>query len=159
MLIPKGKRNSWRPEGSYDGHQSLHPMSIVVWTIIAAAIEPTVSWPAHHGGGASLNALSASWSLSKVIGRSLLTLRELEEVLLDVKMTMTVTNRPLFYQDEEFEKPVLTPNTQILKWGEVVRNRETCKFAYPRGGHVICILGPRGRDVFLLGIVCTFYWM
>ena len=50
-------------------------------------------------------------SLSKVIGKSLLTFQELEEVLLDVEMTMN--NRPLVYQGEEFEKPVLTPNTLL----------------------------------------------
>ena len=50
-------------------------------------------------------------SLSKVIGQSLLTFQELEEVLLDVEMTMN--NRPLMYQGEEFEKPVLTPNTLL----------------------------------------------
>ena len=50
-------------------------------------------------------------SLSKVIGQSLVTFQELEEVLLDVEMTMN--NRPLMYQGEEFEKPVLTPNTLL----------------------------------------------
>ncbi len=47
-------------------------------------------------------------SLSKVIGRALLTFEELEEVLLDVECFMN--NRPLCYQGEEFEKPVITPN-------------------------------------------------
>ena len=47
-----------------------------------------------------------------MIGQSLLTFQELEEVLLDVEMTMN--NRPLMYrQGEEFEKPVLTPNTLL----------------------------------------------
>ena len=50
-------------------------------------------------------------SLSKVTGKSLLTYQELEEVLLDVEMTMN--NRPLLYQGEEFEKPLLTPNTLL----------------------------------------------
>ena len=50
-------------------------------------------------------------SLSKVIGRSLLTYPELEEVLLDCETTMN--NRPLLYQGEEFEQPVLTPNTLL----------------------------------------------
>ena len=62
------------------------------------------------GGGASLSALLISWrGLSKVIGRSLLTYPELEEVFLDCETTMN--NRPLLYQGEEFEQPVLTPNT------------------------------------------------
>ena len=46
-----------------------------------------------------------------MIGQSLLTFQELGEVLLDVEMTMN--NRPLMYQGEEFEKPVLTPNTLL----------------------------------------------
>ena len=50
-------------------------------------------------------------SLSKVIGQSLLTFQELEEVLLDVEMTMN--NRPLVYQGEEFKKPVFTPTTLL----------------------------------------------
>ena len=50
-------------------------------------------------------------TLLKVIGQSLLTFQELEDVLLDVEMTMN--NRPLLYQGEEFEKPVLTPNTLL----------------------------------------------
>lgn len=50
-------------------------------------------------------------SLSKVIGRSLLTFQELEEVLLDTETSMN--NRPLLYQGEEFEQPVLTPNTLL----------------------------------------------
>ena len=49
--------------------------------------------------------------LSKVIGRSLLSYEELEEVLLDIEICMN--NRPLFYQGEEFEQPVLTPNTLL----------------------------------------------
>ena len=49
--------------------------------------------------------------LSKVIGRKLLSFGELEEVLLDVEQTMN--NRPLSYQGEEFEEPVLTPNVLL----------------------------------------------
>ena len=47
-------------------------------------------------------------TLSKVIGRSLLRFDELEEVLIDVETSMN--NRPLIYQGEEFERPVITPN-------------------------------------------------
>ena len=49
--------------------------------------------------------------LSKVIGRSLLSYEELEEVLLDIEICMN--NRPLFYQGEEFEQPVFTPNMSL----------------------------------------------
>ena len=50
-------------------------------------------------------------TLSKVIGRSLLTFQELEEALLDVETSMN--NRPLLYRGKELEKfgqPVITPN-------------------------------------------------
>ena len=50
-------------------------------------------------------------SLVKVIGRGLLRLPELEEVLLDVECKMN--NRPLCYQEENLEQPVLTPNILI----------------------------------------------
>ena len=50
-------------------------------------------------------------SLSKVVGRRFLSYSELEEVLLDVETSMN--NRPLLYQGEEFEQPVLTPNTLL----------------------------------------------
>ena len=50
-------------------------------------------------------------SLSKMIGRGMLRLHELEEVLLDVECTMN--NRPLCYQGEELEQPVITPNILI----------------------------------------------
>ena len=49
--------------------------------------------------------------LSKVIGRKLLNFGELEEVLLDVEQTMN--NRPLSYQGEDFDQPVLTPNVLL----------------------------------------------
>ena len=48
-------------------------------------------------------------ALSKMIGRSLLTYPELEDVLIDVENCMN--NRPLLYHGEEFEQPGLTPNT------------------------------------------------
>ena len=46
-----------------------------------------------------------------MVGRRFLTYPELEEVLLDVETSMN--NRPLLYQREEFEQPVLTPNTLL----------------------------------------------
>ena len=55
-------------------------------------------------------------SLSKVIGHALLSYEELEEVLLDVECLMN--NRPLCYQGEDFEQPVITPN--ILLHGKPV---------------------------------------
>ena len=48
-------------------------------------------------------------ALSKVVGRSLLTYPGLKDVLIDIENCMN--NRPLLYQGEEFEQPVLTPNT------------------------------------------------
>ena len=47
-------------------------------------------------------------SLSKAIGRRFLSYPELKEVLLDVESAMN--NRPLCYQDEDFENEVITPN-------------------------------------------------
>ena len=50
-------------------------------------------------------------SLSKVVGKKLLTFQELEEVILDTECTMN--NRPLCYQGEEFEEQVITPNVLL----------------------------------------------
>ena len=47
-------------------------------------------------------------TLSKTIGRALLTFKELEEVLLETESVLN--NRPLCYLGEEFEIPVITPN-------------------------------------------------
>ena len=46
-----------------------------------------------------------------MIGWSLLSYEELQEVLLDIEICMN--NRPLFYQGEEFEQPVFTPNMSL----------------------------------------------
>ena len=50
-------------------------------------------------------------SLSKVIGQELLTFKELEEVLLDIECF--INSRRLFYQGEEFEKPVFAANLLV----------------------------------------------
>lgn len=47
-------------------------------------------------------------TLSKAVGRALLTFEELEEVLLDVETFLN--NRPLCYMGEEIEQPVITPS-------------------------------------------------
>lgn len=47
-------------------------------------------------------------TLSKAVGRALLTFEELEEVLLDVETFLN--NRPLCYMEEEIEQPVITPS-------------------------------------------------
>ena len=47
-------------------------------------------------------------SLSKVVGKKLLTFQELEEVILDIEYTMS--NRPMCYQGEEFKEQIITPN-------------------------------------------------
>ena len=46
-----------------------------------------------------------------MIGLSLLSCEELQEVLLDIEICMN--SRPLFYQGEEFEQPVFTPNMSL----------------------------------------------
>ena len=45
----------------------------------------------------------------KSIGSSMLTWNELEEVLLDIELTLN--NRPLIYVEDNVQLPVLTPNT------------------------------------------------
>ena len=50
-------------------------------------------------------------SLYKVIGSCMLTWSELEEVLLDVEITMN--NRPLGYVENDVQMPLLTPNNMI----------------------------------------------
>ena len=47
--------------------------------------------------------------LSKVVGRSLLTYPQLEDFFIVIETCMN--NRPLLYQGEEFEQPLLTPIT------------------------------------------------
>ena len=66
-------------------------------------------------------------SLSKTIGRKLLTFPELEEVLLDVECTMN--NRPLCYQGEEFEHQVITPNILLRGKPEVLLEEDLDKLA------------------------------
>ena len=50
-------------------------------------------------------------ALSKAVGRRLLTYPELEDALIDIESCMN--SRPLLYQGEEFQQPVLTPNTLL----------------------------------------------
>ena len=66
-------------------------------------------------------------SLSKAIGKNLLTFPELEEVLLDVECAMN--NRPLCYQGEEFEDQVITPNVLIRGQPEVLLEEDLEKLA------------------------------
>ena len=66
-------------------------------------------------------------SLSKAIGKKLLTFPELEEVLLDVECTMN--NRPLCYQGEEFEHQVITPNILLRGRPQVLLEEDLDKLA------------------------------
>ena len=50
-------------------------------------------------------------ALSKTVGRSLLRYPEPEDVMLDIENCMN--NRPLLYQEEDFEQPVLTLNNLL----------------------------------------------
>ena len=50
-------------------------------------------------------------SFYKVVGRSSLTWKELQEVILDVEICLN--NRPLAYVEDDHELPVLTPNAMI----------------------------------------------
>ena len=50
-------------------------------------------------------------TLSKAIGKGMLSFNELEEVLLDVECS--INNRPLCYQGDQFDNQVLTPNVLL----------------------------------------------
>jgi hypothetical protein len=53
-------------------------------------------------------------SLYKVVGKALLTREELEEVLLDVELSLN--DRPLSYVEDDIDMPILTPN--VMMFGE-----------------------------------------
>ena len=57
-------------------------------------------------------------ALSKAVGQSLLTYPELEDILIDIENC--TNHRPLLYQGEVIEQPVLTPN--ILRRGKPTPN-------------------------------------
>ena len=59
-------------------------------------------------------------TLHRAIGKSLLTFKELEDVLVDIEISMN--NRPLTYQGEEFDSQPLTPN--MLIFGGNIRTPE-----------------------------------
>ena len=48
----------------------------------------------------------------KTVGQGLLTWEELNEVLLDVEVTLN--NRPLSYLEEDVQLPTLTPNSLLF---------------------------------------------
>ena len=48
----------------------------------------------------------------KIIGNAKLKLNELEEILLDVEITLN--NRPLSYVKDDVQLPLLTPNMMLL---------------------------------------------
>ena len=59
-------------------------------------------------------------TLNRTIGKSLLKFKELEDVLVDIEISMN--NRPLTYQGEEFDSQPLTPN--MLIFGGNIRTPE-----------------------------------
>ena len=50
-------------------------------------------------------------AMYKTIGKNSLTWYELEEVLMDIEITLN--NRPLSYVEDDIQMPILTPNTMI----------------------------------------------
>ena len=50
--------------------------------------------------------------LNKTIGNGLLRWKELQEVLLDVEITLN--NRPLSYVEDDVQMPLLTPNAMLF---------------------------------------------
>jgi len=51
-------------------------------------------------------------ALSNTVGNSFLSWAELEQVLLDVEVTLN--NRPLSYADDDVQLPLLTPNSLMF---------------------------------------------
>ena len=51
-------------------------------------------------------------ALHKSIGNGTSSWKELQEVLLDVEVTLN--NRPLSYQEDDFQLPVLTPSSMLF---------------------------------------------
>ena len=51
--------------------------------------------------------------LYKTVGKANLSWQELEEVLLDIEITLN--NRPLNYLDDDIQFPILTPNTLAFR--------------------------------------------
>ena len=74
----------------------------------------------HPGGEDSLRGLWASLNdpLYKGIGRANLSWNELEEVLLNVEVTLN--NRPLCCVEEDVQLPVLTPSTMMFGQSKVI---------------------------------------
>ena len=54
--------------------------------------------------------------LYKAVGNAHLTMEEMQEVMLDIKINMN--NRPLTYIDDDIEQPILTPNA--LLHGQII---------------------------------------
>lgn len=61
-------------------------------------------------------------ALYKTIGSGFLSWKELEEVLVDVEVTLN--NRPLSYVEDDVQLPLLTPNTMMFPQSNIVPERE-----------------------------------
>ena len=48
----------------------------------------------------------------KTVSQGILNCEELSEVILDIEVTMT--NRPLCYQEDDVQLPTMTPNTMLF---------------------------------------------
>ncbi|XP_068735592.1 uncharacterized protein [Montipora capricornis] len=59
----------------------------------------------------------------KTIGNGFLSWKELEEVILDVEVSLN--NRPLSYLEDDMQLPVLTPNTLLFGPSNVLTGTET----------------------------------
>ena len=91
---------------------------------------------AHHNIEWKFNLAKAPWwggqferligvmkqALYKSIGRAVLYLNELEEVLLDVEIA--VNNRPLSYVEDDVQLPILTPNLMMYGQSNVLPETE-----------------------------------
>jgi hypothetical protein len=61
-------------------------------------------------------------ALRKCIGNGMLRWKELEEVLLDVEVTLN--NRPLTYVEDDLQFPVLTPNSMLFANSNILPEME-----------------------------------
>ena len=59
-------------------------------------------------------------TLNKKIGNGLLRGKELQKVLLDVKITLN--NRPLSYVEDDVQMPLLTPNAMLFLYSNMLSN-------------------------------------
>ena len=56
----------------------------------------------------------------EVVSQGILNWEELSEVILDIEVTMT--NRPLCYQEDDVQLPTMTPNTMLFLKSNILQS-------------------------------------